>query len=125
MRDRLSSRVPEGTPVLGVVLATLTLPALAGFALWPFETWVMPAARDIALMAGAALCLTIGLAGVYLAFRMTPAAIVSPYFFTQVVWALVGGMLVFGERPNALALAGMALVVGAGLMLSRPERRPA
>jgi drug/metabolite transporter (DMT)-like permease len=121
IRDRLSSRVPEGTPVAGVVLVTLVLPALAGLLLWPFETWTMPQPNEIAMMAGAAVCLMIGLGGIYLAFRMAPPAIVSPYFFTQVVWALIGGVAVFGERPNALALAGMVLVVGAGLMLSRPE----
>jgi drug/metabolite transporter (DMT)-like permease len=125
VRDRLSRHVPDGTPVTGVVLVTLVFPAAAGLLLWPFETWSWPGSGQIGLMAMAAACLMVGLGGVYLAFRMAPPAVVSPFFLTQVVWALIAGMVVFGERPNALALAGMALVVGAGLILSRPERKPA
>jgi drug/metabolite transporter (DMT)-like permease len=42
---------------------------------------------------------------------------VTPFRYTRIVFALAVGVLVFGERPDALTLAGSALIVACGLTL--------
>jgi drug/metabolite transporter (DMT)-like permease len=122
MRDRLSRRVPATTPPLVVTLSVLSAAVVMGLVMGLGEEWRMPGAAQAGAIALAAICLAAGLTGLYLAYRMAPAEIVAPYLFTQVVWALLLGFLVFGERPNGLALFGMGIVALVGIALSRPER---
>ncbi|MES2844383.1 MAG: DMT family transporter [Pseudomonadota bacterium] len=60
------------------------------------------------------------------AMRTGEVSVVTPFRYTRLLFALVLGMLVFGERPDALTLIGSALVVGSGLYtLARARRRAA
>ena len=56
------------------------------------------------------------------AYRHGEAAWISAFSYATVPISAVIGLLVFGEVPNASAVLGAALVVGAGLMLSRSKR---
>lgn len=57
------------------------------------------------------------------AFRRGEAARLAPFQYTQLVWGVVLGLLVFGDRPSLQVIAGAAIVVGAGLMLYLEDRR--
>jgi drug/metabolite transporter (DMT)-like permease len=54
---------------------------------------------------------------------MADAALVTPLQYTLLPWAIVLGWLFFGDVPGPAMLAGGAIIVVAGLMLLRPERR--
>ena len=41
---------------------------------------------------------------------------------TRVLWALAIGYTLWGDVPNALAVAGILIVVGAGLYVLRRQR---
>lgn len=49
------------------------------------------------------------------ALSLAPASRVAPMQYSQVVWALLFGALFFAEVPDALGLAGLGVVVAAGL----------
>lgn len=49
------------------------------------------------------------------AVSLAPASRVAPMQYSQVVWALLFGALFFAEVPDALGLAGLGVVVAAGL----------
>ena len=49
------------------------------------------------------------------ATRIGEVTAVVPFRYTRLVFALVFGYTVFGERPDALMLTGCALIVGTGL----------
>ena len=53
----------------------------------------------------------------YLTYRMAEARTVAPFMYTLTIWAVLSGLVVFGEIPNALAIAGMVLVTLAGLAI--------
>lgn len=53
------------------------------------------------------------------AYELTRASVLQPFSYTQLVWGIVIGMLVFNEYPDALMLTGAAIVVGAGLVAMR------
>jgi drug/metabolite transporter (DMT)-like permease len=56
------------------------------------------------------------------AFAAAPAAVLTPFTYTQIVIAVIFGMLVFGEVPGYWPLVGTALIVVAGLYVLRSAR---
>lgn len=70
---------------------------------------------------GAGLILATSAFGVFAYFALTVAmrtgdvSAVTPFRYTRLVFAMILGVLVFDERPDALTLLGSALVVGAGI----------
>jgi drug/metabolite transporter (DMT)-like permease len=54
--------------------------------------------------------------------RLAPAAVLAPFIYTEIVWMIALGFLVFGDVPNRWTLAGVAVVVSSGLYLLYRER---
>jgi drug/metabolite transporter (DMT)-like permease len=57
------------------------------------------------------------------AHRFAPAPALTPFSYTQLLWMIVSGLLVFGDWPSAATLVGASLVVGCGAYLALRERR--
>jgi len=53
------------------------------------------------------------------AFRLGNAAVVAPFRYTGLLWAMLVGFIVWRELPDAWMLAGAAVVVCAGLYMLR------
>ena len=58
-----------------------------------------------------------------MAYRVGPTRVVAPFYYCFTVWAVISGVAVFGELPNALALVGMMLVIGSGLAIVLIDER--
>jgi len=56
------------------------------------------------------------------AFEYAPATLLAPFVYTQLLWTLLVGFLVFGDFPDGQSLTGMAIIVGAGLYLVARQR---
>jgi drug/metabolite transporter (DMT)-like permease len=54
--------------------------------------------------------------------RLAPASVLAPFIYTEIVWMIALGFLVFGDVPNRWTLAGVAVVVCSGLYLLYRER---
>ncbi|MBJ7417947.1 MAG: DMT family transporter [Niveispirillum sp.] len=77
----------------------------------------MPSLHDLGLSAmGGTLC---GVAFVCLltAFRKVPAAVAAPFQYTQIIWGVMFGYLVFGDMPDRTLFIGLAIVVSSGLYI--------
>jgi drug/metabolite transporter (DMT)-like permease len=89
----------------------------------PF-VWTTPQNWPIALMlVGTGV---LGSAGHYLLIaghRLAPAAVLSPFVYTQLIWVVILGYLVFDHVPNSWTIAGAAIVIGSGLYLLYRERK--
>lgn len=59
---------------------------------------------------------------IFLGTTRAGAATVAPMTYVQLVVATLLGWLVFGENPDAVAMLGAAIIVGAGLYLWRATR---
>src|SRR6266404_4225202 len=57
------------------------------------------------------------------AHRLAPAAVLSPFIYTEIVLVTALGFLVFGDVPNRFTLTGAAIVVASGLYLLHRERK--
>lgn len=82
---------------------------------------ITPAHLALHLFSG--LTSAVGLVCVSQAFRIAPAAAVSPFLYTEMVWALLFGHLIFGDVPGILMLIGAAIIIISGLYLIETERR--
>jgi len=58
------------------------------------------------------------------AMRTGEVAVVTPFRYTRLVFALIIAVMVFGEAPDPMMLAGAALIVASGIFaLTRSNRR--
>ena len=57
------------------------------------------------------------------AMRMGEVSVVTPFRYTRLVFALILGASVFGERPDAATLLGSAVIVGSGIYTLLRSRR--
>jgi len=55
--------------------------------------------------------------------RVGEIAFVAPFRYTGLIWAIVLGIVVFGDFPDTLTLLGSAVVVGMGLYTFYRERQ--
>src|SRR6516225_4034685 len=55
------------------------------------------------------------------AHRLAPAAVLSPFIYTEIVLVSASGFLVFGDVPNRFTLTGAAIVVASGLYQPPPR----
>ncbi len=86
-------------------------------------TWTVPAsATTLVPLVALGVCGALGHYLLILAHRLAPAPILAPFSYTQIVWMVGLGYLVFGDLPDAWTLAGGAVVVGSGLYLLHRER---
>ena len=49
--------------------------------------------------------------------RTGEVGVVTPFRYTRLLFALIVGYTLFGERPDALTLIGSAVIVGCGIIL--------
>jgi S-adenosylmethionine uptake transporter len=97
--------------------------------IWPLLTTVV--AMGAALpwvyrpMTGLELTMTAGIAALGIgamlcmisAYRRAEASIVAPMQYSQMLWAVFWGALIFAEWPDGRTLAGAALIIGSGLYI--------
>jgi drug/metabolite transporter (DMT)-like permease len=98
--------------VTGQIGATLLFGAVTA----PFA-WVMPSARDFALLSLFGVLSIMALACVNFSLKLAAASVVVPYQYTLIVWAIVLGYGVFGDVPDPFTLLGGAVIIAAGLYI--------
>ncbi|MEO1293081.1 MAG: DMT family transporter [Pseudomonadota bacterium] len=87
----------------------------------PFA-WQTPEMADVPLLILAGLFGAVGQLFLILALSAAPAAIVAPFNYTALLWAIAFGAFVFGTVPDHWTLLGAAVIVGAGLFVQWRER---
>ncbi|RUX62630.1 DMT family transporter, partial [Mesorhizobium sp. M7A.F.Ca.US.014.04.1.1] len=114
-RDLAGRRVSAEVPGMIVAISAVVVVLIgAGAAHLVSERWVMPGAHHLLLMAGAGFFLIFGHFFIFMAYRVGPTSAVAPFYYCFTVWAVISGLLVFGQFPNTLAVCGILLVVGSG-----------
>ncbi|MCZ8545456.1 DMT family transporter [Mesorhizobium qingshengii] len=123
-RDLAGRRVSAEVPGMIVAISAVVVVLIgAGAAHLISERWVMPETRHLLLMAGAGFFLIFGHFFIFMAYRVGPTSAVAPFYYCFTVWAVISGLLVFGQFPNALAVCGILLVVGSGLTIVSLDQR--
>ncbi len=89
----------------------------------PF-VWTTPKSWAIALMLmGTGVLGSAGHFFLISGHRLAPAAVLSPFVYTQLIWVVILGYLVFDHVPNSWTMAGAVIVISSGLYLLYRERK--
>lgn len=124
VRDIAGRKVGAEVPGMIVAIsAVLVVLVGSGAAHLVSEQWVMPEGRHLLLIAGAGLFLIFGHFFIFMAYRVGPTSAVAPFYYCFTVWAVISGLLVFGQFPNALAVCGILLVMASGLVIVSLDER--
>ncbi|RMD62011.1 MAG: DMT family transporter [Alphaproteobacteria bacterium] len=91
-------------------------------AFMPFQ-WVAPTGGDWALLIAMGLVGGIGQIAMTNAFRHADVAVVAPFDYTTMVWAVAIGYGVWGDVPALNVWLGMAVVMASGLYIVHREAR--
>jgi drug/metabolite transporter (DMT)-like permease len=97
--------------------------AVIMLAVLPFVWTAPPSLLDMVLLLGVGAFGSLGHFLLILAHHRAPASTLSPFIYTQLVWASAFGYLVFAQVPSRWTLLGSAIVVASGLYLLNRERK--
>lgn len=124
-RDVVTRKVPKS--ITSMQLATYGFASVipAGAFLLPFQgAFEIPALLDLARLGGALVFGTAGYYALIAAMRLGEVAVITPFRYTRLIFALVIGWAVFNEPPDFWTLAGGGIIVASGLYtLARQRRR--
>jgi drug/metabolite transporter (DMT)-like permease len=90
--------------------------------LWAGQA-VWPSALVWAQIAGTTLFGLLGYGALTQAMRTGQVSAVTPFRYTRLLFAMILGVTVFGERPDGATLLGAAVIVGCGSILLGQRRR--
>ncbi len=105
-----------GSALLGLALFVATGFGVEG------ATFVVPDGPELALMATIGAIAFASHTLLVLAFARVPAVILAPLSYMEMVSAAVLGFVIFGDLPDAITWAGVALIVASGLYIAHRER---
>ncbi len=84
--------------------------------------WVAPTPREWLFMAGMGLLNAIGQFSMIRAFQVAPAVVVTPFTYSNLIWAILFGFMVFGDLPDPWTVTGAAVIVASGLFIQFRRR---
>ena len=122
LRDLAARAIPAEFSTAQVSCWGLMSVALLGAVMMVPGGAVAPDAAQVGVLFGALVFGTAGYWAVVAATRTGEVSVVAPFRYARLVFAMAIGVFVFQERPDALMLAGAALVIGSGLYAFARER---
>ncbi len=82
-----------------------------------FRVWRLPPLDDAVLIGAIGCASAMGGYLISRAYRVSPAAVIAPFEYVALVLAILWGVTLFDEWPDAMAWMGMALILGGGLFV--------
>ncbi|MBU0782080.1 MAG: drug/metabolite transporter (DMT)-like permease [Loktanella salsilacus] len=116
IRDLATRRIPRSissmrlsTYAFAVIVPTgLVLMAVMG------DSFAVPSGTDSWRIAGSIAAGVLGYYALVTATRLGDMSHIAPFRYSRLVFALIVGTTVFGERPDLATLIGAAIIVGSG-----------
>jgi drug/metabolite transporter (DMT)-like permease len=108
---------PDASATVATIVGTLAATPFV-----PFE-WVMPATTwHMVLFVGMGILAGTGHYFLTIAYSQAPAAVVSPFNYTQLVGSAAMGFIVFHEFPDLWTWVGAGVIIASGLYIGYRER---
>jgi len=89
------------------------------------EVWSIPGLPELIKLACASFLVVAGYLTAIQAMRHGDIAVVAPFRYTVVVWAIIVGFVVWGELPDTPMLVGTTVVIASGVYTLYRERKAA
>lgn len=96
----------------------------AGFAALPLPwSWQMPEGVEWLLLLGMGLAGGTGHFLLIQAHRLAPASVLAPFIYTQIIWMILIGFVVFHDVPDMWTIIGAVIVIASGIFVLARERK--
>jgi len=118
----LITRVLRATPDIVMASSQFVGTLVFGALIAPLG-WVTPSAGSLVKFAAAGCISVAALLCVNRSLKLAAASVVVPYQYSQIVWAVIFGFVVFGDVPRPATILGAAIIIGAGLYIFLRERK--
>ncbi|MET0707418.1 MAG: DMT family transporter [Tardiphaga sp.] len=123
LRDLATKQIPTEIPALFVtLLTTIVITMVGGVLMVPLGGWAAPSGGALGLLACAAVLMLIGYQCIILALRAGDISAIAPFRYTQLLWAMLFGYLVFGDAPDSAMVIGASVIVVSGIYAFHRER---
>jgi drug/metabolite transporter (DMT)-like permease len=123
LRDIATKQIPADIPALFVTfLTTIAITLVGAILIIPLGGWATPSGHAVVLLALSAVLVLIGYQCIILALRAGDISAVAPFRYTQLLWAILFGYLVFGDAPDGAMVVGASLIVLSGIYAFHRER---
>jgi len=86
------------------------------------RAWAFPTSLDLVLMVIAGVLSSLQLPLVVYAYKHAESSFIAPFEYTAMIWAVMWGVVVFGDIPDQMTVLGAAIVIIAGLFMVRFDR---
>lgn len=123
LRDLLATRLPASTPSTYVAMFTSVGVTLVAGIVAAMQEWRPVSVETTLQLSAAAGFLLVGYVAAVTAMRFGEIAFVSPFRYSGLIWALILGILVFGDFPDGWTMLGISIVVSTGIFTFYRERR--
>lgn len=85
--------------------------------------WVTPSLADALVLTANGMLAACGMLLFVSAYKYGESNFVAPFEYSAMLWALLYGILVFGDFPDAFTGIGATVVIAAGLLMIWRDRR--
>lgn len=99
--------------IMSTTLALLTIPF----------GWKVPSSGEAFLLVIAGLLGGVGQILLTESYRYAEVAVIAPFEYCSIILALLVGYFIFDELPTGIMIAGVALIIVAGIIIIERERR--
>ena len=115
LRDVATRKLSPAAPSLLVAMMTAIGITILGFVMLPTIEWVPASQTQWFILVGAAAAIVGGYLFSIMAMRAGDISFIAPFRYTAMVWAILMGVLVFGDWPDVTTLIGTGIVVATGM----------
>ena len=121
-RDLTTRQMAGRETSVSIMCFSTAVIVLAGLCTWPFG-WAPLVLEDLGLMALSGML--VGGAHFLLIerFQWAEAALLAPFKYTNMIWAVLFGFVIWGDLPDAWTMTGATIVIVGGLYIIRRESR--
>ena len=122
IREIATRKLSADLPSLPVALATAIAIGGLGAVMLPAVEWAPVSASAWSLIGGASLAIIGGYLFSVMTIRIGDIGFVAPFRYTAMVWALLLGLLMFGEIPDMPMITSTVIIILTGLYSLHRER---
>lgn len=117
IRDLCTRRMPVWIPAAQISASAYFVMVLAGIGMLVVQgkPWQPVDLYQGGILMGAVILGVLGYTAIVAATRIGDASVVAPFRYARLVFGMIVGITVFGERPDMMTYLGSAVIVIAGI----------
>tara|TARA_Y100000588_G_C14251726_1_gene923701 strand:- start:1498 stop:2322 length:825 start_codon:yes stop_codon:yes gene_type:complete len=120
VRDVVTRLISTSETTISILFTSMVMITVVGFTTYPFG-WSKVALEHIWIFMASSIL--VGLAQYLMieAFRLGQVALISPFKYSSLLWAIFIGAFIWGDLPDTVVMSGATLLILSGVYLLRSE----